>query len=354
MSTRQGRRNVGDAGFTMVELVVAMVVLGILAMAIVGMVLQTQQLGVANRSRIAAANLAAREIDIVRERFSSDKLAPVEIADQGTVTNPNPLRGQVAGEPLVVDGKAYTVKRTSAWNLLGSAKSACDGGSLVSFPTLRVDVEVTWKDMGAIAPVRASTAIAPSKDANIRGTSAYVAVHVVDAAGKPNVGRAVTVYSAAESRTGVTDPSGCAVIQVHPAAGAGTSFMAKLGDPGYVDVANTAAPEKIVGVVMRGALSNAVTFAYDRSASVKLRFVDSEGALVADSRIAGEPFTLVASEFAGASGSTLIVATGATMQLDDLWPTRYGAYYGSVAPAGGYPVVVGGGPSIPTISVEVP
>ncbi|GEA82900.1 type IV pilus modification PilV family protein [Cellulomonas gelida] len=343
----------GDDGFSMVELTVAMLVLGILSMVVVGIVLQTQAMSVSNRSRVAAANLAARELDIVREEFSRDADAPAEVADEGTVDNPHPLTGQVAGQALVVDGTSYTVRRTSAWNLTGHGVSACDGGSVVNYPTLRVAVEVTWDGMGQVAPVTSVAALAPRKDDKVVGTHGYVAVKVSTAKGAPSSGRSVIVYSATETRSGVTDASGCAVVQVNPAS-SGTLYSARLSDSGYVDVSGTAEPVKSVGLVERGKLNNNTTFAYDKAMALRIRFVDAAGDLVADSDVAGQPYTLVAAEYAGASGARLLVADAAVVDLTGLWPTQYGAYLGTLPPAGGYATVAPGGPGIPTIDVVVP
>lgn len=343
----------GDAGFSMVELVVAMLVLGMMSTVVIAIVLQTQALGVSNRSRVAAANLAAREIDIVREEFSRTADSPAAVADEGTVLNPHPLQGQTAGQPLVVDGTAYTVRRTSAWNLTGTGVSACDGGSVVNYPTLRVAVRVTWDGMGRVAPVTSVAALAPKKDDKVVGTHGYVAVKVTNAKGQPNAGRTVVVFSASESRTGMTDVTGCAVVQVNP-AGSGTMYSAKLADAGHVDLSGTAEPVKSVGMVERGKLNNNVTFAYDAAMQLRVRFVDESGALVDDAAIAGQPYTLVAAEFAGATGSTLLVADHNEVLLEGLWPTQYGAYFGVTAPVDGYLTVGPDGPGTPTIDVEVP
>src|SRR5690606_3142529 len=106
-----------DSGMSLVELIVAVVVLAIVASAVLGIILQAQSATVNNRARVAAANLAARELDIVRELFTRTSTSPVEIANAGTQTNPNPLAGGTAGQPLQMDGTAYTVVRSVAWNI---------------------------------------------------------------------------------------------------------------------------------------------------------------------------------------------------------------------------------------------
>lgn len=341
-----------DRGMSLVEVVVAVVILGVFSGAVLGVILQTQAAGVNNRARIAAANLAARELDMVRDEFTRTATGPLDVAAAGTVTNPHPLTGQVAGEPLRVDGAAYTVVRESSWNLTGSGVSACAGGSLVVYPTLAVKVSVTWSKMGTIQPVVAKAALAPAKGKGIPGTASFVAVKVVDSAGQPNPGRAVTVAGGSETKTGTTDSSGCAVIQVNPAAGVGTAYTARVTDAGYVDISGTTGPVKTVGQLTQGQLNNSVSFAYDLAGSVRLQLVDPSGAAIDPATVAGSTVTLIASESSGGSSATTRSVTGVTTIVSGLWPTQYGAYFGTTPPAGGYAsgALAPGG----TLDIEVP
>lgn len=341
-----------DGGFSLVELVVAMVILGAMSLAIIGVVLQSQAQSVLNRNRVAAANLAAREIDIVRDEFSRSSTAPVTVANAGTVLNPHPLPTQASGQPLKVDGTSYTVRRDVAWAVVGNGDSACNGGNLVTYPTLRVTVTVTWPGMGHVDPVVSSTQLAPRKNDGVQGNASFVAVRVSDASGAPNVGRTVQVFSATETRAALTDASGCAVVQVNPGA-SGTTYEARVSDPGYVDVSGATAPTKTVGLLERGKLANGVIFTYDRAVTLQLRFVDATGALVPDVALTGQDVTVVASEYAGASGARTQPATTATMTLTGLWPTQYGAYLGTTPPGAGYPSVTATAGSTVTLDVPV-
>jgi hypothetical protein len=46
--------------------------------------------------------------------------------------------------------------------------------------------------------------------------------------------------------------------------------------------------------------------------------------------------TVVASQYSGASPAKTYTLTGPTLTLNSLWPTQYGAYYGTIAPPSGY------------------
>ncbi|WP_024288218.1 prepilin-type N-terminal cleavage/methylation domain-containing protein [Cellulomonas sp. KRMCY2] len=333
------RRTSGDDGVTLIEVVVASVLLGVLAAAILGIIMQTQSAQVGNRARIAAANLAAREIDFVREEFGASDEGPLDLAAAGTVTNPHPLDGGTPGDPLVLDGVPYSVVRSAAWNPTAHGESACEGGTLVAYPTLTVTVSVTWPNMGPIQPVVSDALFAPDKGNGVPGTSSFVAVSVVDAAGQPNAGRSVRVVSGGAVHPGLTDPSGCAVVRVDPAVGAGTDYIVSMADVGYVDISGNPSPSKATGPILRGTLNNSVSFAYERAGSVELRVYDPAGATLTDDEVSGAQVTLVASEYAGASGATVHTLTGVTQTISNLWPTIYGGYFGTVAPAGGYPSV---------------
>jgi len=325
-----------ERGTSLIEVVIACVLLGILASAVLTIILQTQSAGVTNRARIAAASLAAREIDMVRDEFTRSDTAPLAIVTAGTQTNANPLDGQTAGAPLVIDGTAYTVVRSVAWNITGTGASACTGGSLVVYPTLGVTVSVTWPNMGSVKPVVSTAALAPAKGNGIPGTASFVAVAVKDAAAHPSVGRTVTVTGGGSTVTGSTDASGCAVLQVSPAAGAGTAYTAQVSDAGYVDLARDPAPTKSVGTLTQGQLNNSVTFSYDLAGAINLHFVDAAGIEITGVDLIGAQVTLVASQFAGASGESPWPVTGPFTTVSGLWPTQYGAYFGTTPPAGGY------------------
>ncbi len=341
-----------DRGMSLIEVVIAAVLLGILASAVLAIILNTQAASVTNRARIAAASLAAREIDMVRDEFTRTDTAPLAIANAGTVTNPHPRAGQAAGAPFVVDGTSYTVTRSVHWNITGDGASACTGGSLVIYPTLGVTVSVTWPHMGSVLPVVSSAALAPAKGNGIPGTASFVAVKVVDSTGAPNVGRTVKVTGGTETVTGLTDASGCAVIQVNPAAGTGTTYTAQVTDAGYVDISGVTGPSKSVGTLTQGQLNNSVTFAYAQAAHLALRLVDGSGNPLPAGSIGTTQVTLVAGESSGSSSSVVKTITGVTATIDNLWPTQYGAYYGTSAPAAGYSsVTVGPGG---TGSLDVP
>ena len=66
----------GDEGFSLIEVVVAMVVLAITAMAVLTVLLNGVSVSKAARQRVAASNLASREIEIVRNPSTPRRPTP--------------------------------------------------------------------------------------------------------------------------------------------------------------------------------------------------------------------------------------------------------------------------------------
>ena len=318
-----------DDGMSLMEVVVAVVLLGVLSTLVVSLVLQAQAKTVDNRSRVAASNLAAREIDLVREQFMRDG-GPAAVEAAGVAINANSLNG--AGKPSQVDGQSYTVKRSVSWNVTGTGKSACEGGSLVEYPTMAVRVEVTWPKMGSVRPVVNTTQLAPPKGTSSGAkTTAYVAVKVKDAAGEPNPGRSVTVSttSGGGGVTGVTDESGCAVLQVTPAA-SGTDYVATVSDSGYVDQANAPTVTRSVGILVPGQLSSSIDVAYDRAVTLDVRM---SGTGLTDADVAGSDVSIFrGGSFVGSSPTSTHQMTGLRTLIGGLWPGDYAAFLGAVVP----------------------
>lgn len=322
-----------DDGVSLIEVVVAALLLMILASTVLRIVIQTQSAEVDNRARVAASSLASREISMVTEEFYTSSDAPADIAAAGVVTNPHPLDGGMPGDPLVLEGTSYTVTRSAAWNITGKGGSACDGGLAVQYPVLVVTVSVTWADMGVTAPVVSSTVLSPDKVAGVSATDAFVAVKVVDSKGADNPGRRVWVQAGGVTLPGLTDTDGCAVVQVSPGI-TGTDYTVTLGDPGYVDLSGNNAPSKLTGTVHQGDLNTSASFAYDLGGTVSIQLVDGDGNPMSGPLGSSTQVTLVASEYSGATGATSqTVSDGLTTLSDLFWPTTYGAYLGTTPPA---------------------
>lgn len=201
-----------DAGFSLVEVVVAMAIFVVLTVAVLA-VLVTSLGGVrSNAQRVQAANLAAQQIEAVRSQRADD------IPD-GTTT--------ASASGTTVEGTTYTVQQSAAFYAGDQKQNVCDSSSdTPSFK--RVSVSVTWPEMGSVKPVRSATVVAVGLgDAGL--TKGIVAVTVLDSTPAPVKNVPVRLDSGA---TSTTDDQGCAVFtDVVPG-----SYRSTLDSTGYVGI----------------------------------------------------------------------------------------------------------------------
>ncbi|WP_448629388.1 hypothetical protein [Cellulomonas soli] len=196
-------------------------------------------------------------------------------------------------------------------------------------------MSVTWPGMGSVQPVVQTAALAPDKTTGIPTTSSFIAAKVVDQDAQPLVGVPVTA-TGGSSTTGTTDATGCAVIQVNPAADPGTTYSVTVADASYVDISGATNPSKSTGQLKRGSLYAGAGFAVAHGGTINLNLVRSDGQPLSSAQVAGSTVSLVAPEFSGSSSVKQFTVTGTTTTLSGLWPTKYGAFFGTTAPSGGY------------------
>lgn len=299
----------GDAGLTLIELMMAMMVFGLAATGITAGFMAAMKTSRADQNRVAAANLAARELEIVRNAFRSSNSQALAIAGDAEVVNPNPLPGGTAGEPLELDGAKYTVTRTVQWLPAGTGQSACDGGSAVTYPSLAVQVEVTWPSMNGVAPVRSNTVLTPPKGVLATGTS-FIAVKVVGSDTLPVVGMPVVLTRGASSVSGVTADDGCATMAV-PSAG---SWDATVSQPGWVDYYGMPAGTKAVTVVSGGLAQTTIN--YDEAAALTVSYSTDSGYALPT----GLSSLTLSNAQLQPSGVKVVSTSGTTTTVAGLWP----------------------------------
>lgn len=236
-----------DAGLTLIELVVAMMVFAILALGVAYSMLATLQSSRDNRGRQVAANLAAQEIDLVRS-----------VDDIFTIQNTSRVQE--------VDGVPYTVTRSTGWVNSGINSSDCGSGNGV-LQHKRVNVTVSWGVGGAGRTVRSDTVVAPGSKIN-DPTLGTIAVQVLRADGTGAKDIAVTVKPSlkaegAETPTEtipVTDASGCTyALKIKPG-----NYDVTIAKDGFVTSAHAAVETQTERRVTQGS-ATAVSFSYDRA-----------------------------------------------------------------------------------------
>jgi prepilin-type N-terminal cleavage/methylation domain-containing protein len=306
-----------DAGLSLVELMVAIVLFGLLATAVMTTLNYTINTTRNDRNRVAAATLAQRELEIVRNQFynAQQGQGPTTIA-VNQVTNPSPLPGGTAGQPLKVDGTEFTLVREAEWsNSAGgaTASSPCENGGTNELSYLRVHVEVTWAKMGSIPPVTSDTLLTPPKGTYASDTG-HIGVKVVDRDGQPQAGVPVTITGPA-SQTGSTSSDGCAVFAFLPVG----TYTVTMTDAGFVNSKNEAAPSYPAGVQV-GAITR-LAVDYDEAATLEATIESPSGYASPDPNQVG--LTLGNSALVP-SGRASYAGSGSTRTIGSLFPFAAG------------------------------
>ena len=305
-----------DDGFTLVETLAAMIVFSVLAVSVGGVILNTLGLTKSNTSRVAAANLATKEIETVRA------LRAVDVPDGATQVSPKP----------VVNGVEYTVIRTATYVSSDSATSPCTGPSSSSGVKLGyklVTVEVTWPQMGSVKPVRQDTLLALGVGfASVSGDKGTGAIAVLGANDQPRSGVTVTLVPGGAQITTGTD--GCAVFAgLTP----GTSYSAVADQDGWVD--RSGAKRTVTasfGVTASGVTR--VALPYDRVGALAVTLVAPENlpfpsdlSVTTSSSATGLDYALL--DCSAVTTSPYTCVSGAPRTASHVFPGQYGVWAGS-------------------------
>jgi prepilin-type N-terminal cleavage/methylation domain-containing protein len=239
-----GSRRDDENGFTLVEVIVAMVLFGVLvasvATTLVALVGHTR----GNQNRAVALNIANRVLD--------------RLHSVPALQLPN---GPLPPEVYRVDRNEFTVRTTGALVAEGTSAtgSACDGAS-GGLSEKRLSVVVTWTGMGSTRPVRSDT-VRRLDLAELDPTLGTVTVKVTDRANNPLAGQAVTLNPGNLRFTTADD--GCAVFSRLAPGG----YSASLSTSGYVSNQQLTSPARAVTAVAGQVIRDA-GFQYDRAGSV--------------------------------------------------------------------------------------
>lgn len=302
-----------DAGLTLIELMFAMVIFAIVAGGALAGITAALKTTRGDKARIAASDLAARELEIVRNEFTASTSGPNTLAATLQVVNPHPLPGQTAGNPLTLDNQPYTVTRNVEWLPAGTGQSPCDGGTTVTYPSLGVTVTVTWPNMGNISPVTSSTVLTPSKN-TINSSLGFVAVKVTKANGAASSGAVVSLTGPGGTFSDTTASDGCAVFAT---SSAGT-YTASLNTVGSVDNYGNQLASKTVPVTA-GTLAQRA-FSYDQAATLNVTMTTTAGYALPTSF----PYVSLANTNLQPSGFLYKAASSATTTIASLWPATDG------------------------------
>lgn len=305
---------------TLVELLVATAILGIVMTGIVSGLTGALRIGEQGRARSTAANLATAELEILRQ-------ADFDAIDLGRTT-----RSQTVGQT------DFTLTRDVTWVTEDSAANACEGGSGSKLAYLRVNVTVAWPD-GNTPLVSQDTLLTPPVN-DYDPYAGHVAIALRDRDGQPLAGiraylQEVTVVGATRTRTGpildgVSDDDGCVFfpyvnergdLAIPPSV---DDFDVWVDEPGYVDV-ETLSQLKVEEINVQIAATTDVPIEYDEAARVTVDVVTENGAPL-------PPLPLSYVKRGGNEGPPFVTAmVGTSFDLSPLFPfpSGYAVYVGT-------------------------
>jgi prepilin-type N-terminal cleavage/methylation domain-containing protein len=311
----------GQDGFTMVEVVMAIFIFGLVITGVTVGMTSSLNLTRQNRNRSIAANLASQEMDTVRSTdFTDIALGQVKTTQS-------------------VDGVAYTITREASWVSANAASGPCQAPSGSSLAYLSVRVSVSWQNMQGVKPPISDTVITPpvgTYDPN----SGHVAVTVRDAAGQPQPSVPVTFAGGSVNATQNTTSDGCAFFAYEPAG----SYTVTLSSPGYVSDQGVASPSTAATVVAGSTVP--LQFQYDRAASIVATLQPTGGAPLPTSP--SIPVSLGNTHILP-TGFKTVAGGGATRTIGSLFPFAdgYAMWAGACSDADPQGIKPAGGPYYP-------
>lgn len=299
-----------EAGFTLVEVLVAMSVFTVLVTVVLGLVVRTATAQAANDRRVVAANLADRMLESARSQRA------VDIPD-GLTTRTE-----------TVGGVVYTVRQTATYVPADGTTTVCAASSSGVAYKL-VTVTVTWPAMGRVKPVRADTLRAVGiGDDGLDATLGSAAVSVVGADGAPVSGVVVSLSPA--GRTGTTGEDGCAVFTGLPAG----TYAATVDTTGYVGSANARTTTLgSIGVAAGTIGRGTILYDTDRAAQLVLSGPATGYAAPAGLRTVLRSSYVSETAYPVCSGAAAGCVTALPGTAQYLFPTVYDVWTGTCADA---------------------
>jgi prepilin-type N-terminal cleavage/methylation domain-containing protein len=243
--------NRADAGFTLVEVIAAMVIFLIVSTAAIGMLIVAIRTVRENADRVQAANIARSQVDAMR--FLGASAIP---------------KGLILGAPLGTDPR-FTVATTSSWAGLNQTTSACDAAS-PGQAFVRVHVEVSTVSLSS--PQILDTLVAPNANVSVDGTGGLT-VAIVDQNNARVSGVSVQATDAVhplDSFTQVTGPDGCIFVPGLEPTG---SLSVSVSRSGFVSSTPTGTTKTLT--VINSAVTRS-TFELAQAAEISFSSTDAE------------------------------------------------------------------------------
>lgn len=241
-------REQDDAGFTLVEVIVSMVIFMIIITGFLYTMTASLVATRDTRARVVAANLASQQIDLLRDTGSVF-----------AVTNTS------HDHVIQVNTDTFSVDVSASWQTASGATASCEAGAATgALSYKRISVEVSWGDDDERS-VFSDTAIAPASKIN-DPTLGTVLVGVVNSAGTAVSGATVSLSPSGGVASVATDSDGCAYLLKVPAG----TYTVTVSKTGYVSEQH--APSPTADVIVTAGSSSRASFAYDQAATYALTY----------------------------------------------------------------------------------
>jgi len=254
-----------EGGFTLVEVVVALVLFAVITVGAIGAVGTMTGMSADNRNREVAANLAQQAVDSARVEARED------------------IMGMAAETTYpVVDGTTYTVRRSVNWLTTASIDSQCSttlasGTGALLFR--HINVAVTWPNMRtSTAPVRSDTVFSPSSKINdpTAGTILISVTSITASGGVAGITATITPNTnvtpntaeaiSAAAQPALTNADGCTYATKVP-PGVYTVTVSGPSGTTYRDTQQQAVSTKTV--VVKAGDSAGASFTYDPAGDIR-------------------------------------------------------------------------------------
>jgi Tfp pilus assembly protein PilV len=304
VATRRSASDTGSAegGFTLVEVLVAMLVFIVVTTASITLLMQGLQIIRENSDRVMAANIARWQLEYWRSLPVTD--IPVGL----TVGLPDGTTGLPDADLANVHDAAFTVRTTANWVSTGQTSSSCVSGVTPGQDYKRVSVEVQSVNMSG--PVTLDTVVFADMTGAVTNTASLV-VLVSDQLGNPVSDVLVTgtdTHQAVNSFALVTGADGCLYL---PGLTASTGINITIARTGYIAKTGTSTSTSVALVSQEKAQAR---FMYAAAASVT--FTSGDPAYP-------YPSTMPVTWQENVTGSSANVTT-ANAIVSNLWPETSG------------------------------
>jgi prepilin-type N-terminal cleavage/methylation domain-containing protein len=257
-----------EAGFSIIEVMVAMMVFAVMSVGIAYGIANTLQLTQTSRGRESAVALASQDIDSLRQTAAASTAGIFNVVSKSGESNTKTL-GDVT----------YQIDRSVRWVQSDGASGAC-GTSNGKLAYKSVVEKVSWPNpRTGMSSTTVTSAIAPADAVTDPGYGTVI-VSAVNASGAAFPGVSITITPVGGSGAAAlstaplpTDSQGCSyAINVVPGDYTVTATVA-----GGIDTSQ-AQPSRQSPITVSAGASSPVPFVYDRASQLTLRYAETYNA----------------------------------------------------------------------------